>query len=124
MQIRAVSGDKPTNPEIVTPTYPKSFYFEGMKCNYLSRGNYNIVYTYCENGKQMVLKIPTEYKLKGGKHSAFALKFDDPERAVRLWNAINPNVFPPAKLVSIPTKSGPIKGWTCPYLTSKVPSDQ
>ncbi|WP_133129528.1 hypothetical protein [Legionella yabuuchiae] len=73
---------------------------------YLGRGTYNIAYV-SDDGRS-VLKIQRNRS-----------ETDTPERSVRLWNAINPNLPPPARTVS--TKDG--FGWVCPYVRGVQASD-
>ncbi|MDI1353230.1 MAG: hypothetical protein PSV35_10775 [bacterium] len=73
----------------------------------IGAGAYNTAYV-SDDGKS-VLKIqknPTET--------------DDPERSVRLWNEINPNLPPPAAVVR--TELG--VGWVCPFVKGAQASDQ
>ncbi len=44
---------------------------------------------------------------------------DTPERSVRLWNLLNPNLKPKAKITTIMIDGVATQGWTCPYVPSK-----
>lgn len=44
---------------------------------------------------------------------------DTPERSVRLWNLLNPNLKPKAKIATIMIDGIPVQGWSCPYVPSK-----
>lgn len=44
---------------------------------------------------------------------------DTPERSVRLWNLLNPNLKPKAKISTIMIDNVATQGWTCPYVPSK-----
>ncbi|PJD93220.1 MAG: hypothetical protein CK424_03265 [Legionella sp.] len=44
---------------------------------------------------------------------------DTPERSVRLWNQLNPNLKPKAKLATITIGGMKEYGWICPYVQSK-----
>ncbi len=108
-----ICGD-PNDPTKVTLTVKRTVFFEGKTCTLEGIGTYNNVYTYFDDvlQKTMVLKIPRNCDAKGEIHGAEQLKLDNPERAVRLWNAINPEFFPPAKVVEVEGK----KAWICPYI--------
>jgi hypothetical protein len=119
-----VEVQESNNQEEVTSAYPKNFTFEGKQYTYLAQGSFNVVYTYYEDGTWMVLKLQRDCDAKGIKFSDDTLKFDDPERAKRLWDAMNPDIFPPAKLITLPEGTTPNKGWACPYLTNQEASDR
>ena len=74
---------------------------------FLGEGSYNKAFR-SDDGKE-VLKIP-----KMG-HAT-----DTPERSVRLWNEINPHIFPPARLVTVDGH----QGWVCPYIEGVQSTDE
>src|SRR3989338_631154 len=73
----------------------------------LGEGTYNVAYV-SDDGKS-VLKIQKSDD-----------KTDTPERSVRLWNTINPDIPPPARLEQ--TEKG--VGWVCPFIKGKQASDK
>ena len=74
--------------------------------NLMAQGAYNSVYL-SEDGK-WVLKIQ-KYKSD---------ETDAPQRSIRLWKAINPQL--PAYLVDTPVGGG----WVCPYIKGSTPTDE
>lgn len=74
---------------------------------FLGKGSYNVAYKSIDGTE--VLKI------QRGK-----TKTDSPERSVRLWNAINAHLPPPARLQT--TALG--KGWVCPFITGVQAPDR
>lgn len=77
----------------------------GDSWEFYKEGKYNK--TYVNGSHTHILKIP---KLK---HSyALFLQTDTPERSVRLWNLINPDLQPKAEIIH--TSYG--KGWICPFV--------
>jgi hypothetical protein len=73
---------------------------------FLGEGTYNKVYL-SDEGKE-VLKIQKNN-----------IQTDAPERSVRLWNAINPELLFPARLLD--TSQG--TGWVCPFIKGEQASD-
>ena len=65
----------------------------------LGAGSYNRAYR--SQDSREVLKIQKN-----------AAETDTPERSVRLWNLINPDLVPPARLED----SAHGKGWVCPFI--------
>ncbi|ASQ46200.1 hypothetical protein [Legionella clemsonensis] len=74
--------------------------------DFLGEGSYNTVYVSLD--KRLVLKIPRT-----------DAKTDTPERAIKLWNAINPHLSPSATLID--TEKG--RGWICPFIEGTPASD-
>jgi len=74
-----------------------------MVWQYLGQGKYNRVYV--DRKKGLVLKRAINSNLS----------YDQPERSVRLWNIINPNLEPAASLHR--------DGWTCPYIEGRQATD-
>lgn len=79
--------------------------------NLLGKGSFNKAYL--SDDGQEVLKIQ--------KSNALIAEADTPERSVRLWNLINPNVQPPARLE---TDAALGAGWVCPYIEGVQASDE
>jgi hypothetical protein len=79
-------------------------------CDYteLGSGQYNDAYL--SPGKDQVLKIQ-----KNPAHS------DTPERSVRLWNSINPDLHPKAIEIQINSER---TGWVCPFIKGVQASDK
>lgn len=75
--------------------------------NLLGEGVYNVVYVNAE--KNQVLKIPKPHKTNT----------DLPERAVRLWNLLNPD-FPAAKRHNSILGNG----WVSPYIAGRQADDE
>jgi hypothetical protein len=73
----------------------------------IGEGSYNVAYK--NSGSTKVLKIQ--------KNNEDQL--DTPERSVRLWNEINPNMPPPAELIQ--TSDG--QGWVCPFVEGRQATD-
>ena len=84
--------------------------WENTDWSELGRGEYNEVYQ--SKDKQHVLKIQRADLSKNEQRP------DLPERSVRIWNEINPDL--PAEIAQ--TKRG--KGWICPFIAGEHPSDQ
>ena len=85
-----------------------------IKCNgeqwkYLGRGSYNVAYL--SPDKKSVLKIPIEPSDKS----------ENPFRAVRLWNQINPDLTTKAKVVFFKRRKR--VGWICPFVAGEQASD-
>lgn len=78
------------------------------KWRYLSEGSYNKVYR--NPTKTIVAKVR--------KFNSDIT--DTPERSVRIWNEINQNIFPPAKLVNLNGKAG----WQSSYIEGRQSTDQ
>jgi hypothetical protein len=49
---------------------------------------------------------------------------DTPERSVRLWNLLNPDLKPKAKLATILVDGYQVYGWTCPYIRNQYSKTQ
>ncbi|MBP6919190.1 MAG: hypothetical protein KBB94_09775 [Legionellaceae bacterium] len=73
----------------------------------LAGGSFNQVYI--NNEATLVFK------------EAHSIEFstDTPERSVRLWNLLNPNLKPEAKIATIVIDGQQVQGWTSPYVPSK-----
>lgn len=71
---------------------------------FLGGGGFNLVYGNAKLG----------LVFKEAHHTD--LGTDTPERSVRLWNIINPDLKPKAKLATIIVDGKKIHGWTCPYV--------
>lgn len=82
--------------------WPKKIIQEGIEWEYLAHGSFNVAYR-SQDGTQ-VLKIP-RYTDE---------RTDTPERAVRLWNELNPEF--PAKLTTARL------GWIAPYIEGTEPT--
>jgi len=76
----------------------------------LASGKYNHVYTNREGS--LVMKIQRFQNTLT----------DAPERSVRLWNLINPNILPKAHVAY--DKHGSAVGWVCPFIVGKQASDE
>lgn len=74
-----------------------------IKWEKLGEGGYNKVYVNSE--RSLVLKIPKDMRDET----------DTPERSVRLWNLINPDLQPKAAIYN--------RGWTCPFVKGVQASD-
>lgn len=81
-----------------------------MSWTLLGSGAYNDVYL--SSDRKTVLKIQ---KIKHNPTDAY----DTPERSVKLWNYLNPDI---AGAEVVMTKFG--KGWTCPYIEGEQASDE
>lgn len=91
-----------------------------MLWHLLGEGNYNVAYR--NDDSSLVLKIPKKkYKAKDGGHAIpdFMLAADEPLRAVRLWNLINPHLHPKAYILN--TEVG--MGWVSPFVEGTIASD-
>lgn len=75
---------------------------------YLAKGSFNTVYQSMDNS--LVLKLPINKNI----HT------DTPERSIRLWNMINPDIKPPAHIQQ--TEEG--RGWVCPFIQGVQASDK
>lgn len=84
--------------------------FEKYSWTKLGSGSYNNVYISAD--KQFVLKIQKE------NLNPKDIIADRPERSVRIWNEINPDL--PASLLEMETG----KVWICPYVFGTEPSDK
>lgn len=73
---------------------------------FLGSGSYNIAYVSDDGISVLKIQINTT-------------ETDRPERSVKLWNAINPNLPPPARTEM--TEDG--FGWVCPYVRGVQASD-
>lgn len=102
-----------------------------MSWQYLGKGSFNLAFHDPNQG--VVLKV----KLKKVNQAASTFDAEDeldlPERSIRLWNEINPDIPPPAQLVShgllgsrhydykakryYTVKNG--IGWTCPFIKGR-----
>lgn len=83
----------------------------GYNTTYLSREPFEYEIDGTPYNQRWVLKIPQ----KDRKDELFG-KMNAPERAVRLWNQLNPNL--PA--IEVPE----LKGWIAPYINGKQASDE
>jgi hypothetical protein len=84
----------------------------------LGVGAYNVAYL--SPDRTQVFKAQ---KLNGDSTD----RYDHPERAVRLWNAINPGLKPAAFVTAIAISEdageAPKSGWVCPYVDGEQASD-
>jgi hypothetical protein len=83
----------------------------------LAHGNYNSVYSNSEEDDKKTLV----FKVQHVEHILESLRdADSPERSIRLWNLINPDLHPPAELHENPELG---RGWVCPYVQGVQASD-
>jgi hypothetical protein len=90
----------------------------------LGIGNYN--FAFIDETRENVLKVQHTIKDKDGKTDKDA-KIDEPSRSIRLWNEINSELTPAAKIVTHTLKGKsyaglPVEvdiGWTCPFIKGR-----
>ncbi len=101
-----------------------------MPWHRLGKGSYNSTYTDSadEASRRFVLKIQKP-------ETGSVQKADSPERAVRLWNLINSDIYPPATLEVVDASEFAshhddhalqrhTHAWRCPYIKGKTASDR
>lgn len=82
-----------------------------MKWTRIGKGSYNIAYR--NEDSTLVFKAAQDDSPS-----------DLPERSVRLWNLINPHLYPPAKVSRQKIDGKWVRGWTCPYVIGVQASDK
>jgi hypothetical protein len=97
----------------------------------LGSGTFNWAYTDSSSETERTLVLKIQKPISHGPKNA-----DRPDRAVRLWNLINPDVVPPAEMVRVESSdfdryhlsdhrspSGAfVDAWTCPYVRGEQAS--
>ena len=79
----------------------------------IGEGSYNDVYLSEDGIEVLKIQIIT---------SAISTNaYDTPKRSVRLWNAINSHILPPAREVFIPELNK--AAWICPYINGRQSTD-
>ena len=78
----------------------------------LGNGAYNNAYL--SKNSKTILKIQIET-------DTASMRFDKPLRSIRLWNIVNADIHPPARLYK--PKKGPQEGWLCPYIKGRQSTD-
>jgi len=76
---------------------------------YLGEGSYNEAYI--NSSETLVLKVFKDLTKLGASPVATD-ELDRPERSVRIWNTINPNIKPKAQLYNHEGEAC----WICPYI--------
>jgi hypothetical protein len=90
---------------------------------FLGKGTYNKVFTDAKNepDRRFVSKVQLNV-------DASTRRIDLPERSVRLWNLINPDISPPAtvEVIDYINETGEkvrSKAWKCPYIRGRQATD-
>ena len=82
-----------------------------MKWIRIGKGSYNVAYR--SEDSRLVFKVAQDDS-----------PTDIPERSVRLWNLLNPNLQPPAQVSRQKISGKWVTGWTCPFVVGVQASDK
>lgn len=82
-----------------------------MKWVPLGHGSYNMAYR--NEDSTLVFKVAMNHSPN-----------DLPERSVRLWNLLNPNIQPPARIAKQKINGRLVKGWICPFVKGVQANDK
>jgi len=84
-----------------------------MSWTFIGEGNYQIAFINPERTRVLKIRKTTPEDRD--------YEYDAPERSVRLWNQINPDLKEPARTVR--HVNGKL-AWTCPYVTGRAATDK
>ena len=94
-----------------------------MPWTLIDNGSFNWIY--CNGAKQdgdLVLKITQKNNTPLETKAVDSM--DNYARSVRIWNEINPDLVPPARIEKVMINGREEIGWVCPFITGTKPSDQ
>ena len=94
-----------------------------MPWTLIDNGSFNWIY--CNGAKEdgdLILKITRENKSPLDTKAVDTM--DNYARSVRIWNEINPDLDPPARIEEATFDTRKQIGWVCPFVTGTQPSDK
>ena len=93
-----------------------------MPWTLIDNGSFNWIY--CNGAKEdgdLIFKVAIDHK--SPLETTAVHNMDNYARSVRIWNEINPDIDPPARIEEVMLSTGKAIGWVCPFIVGTQPSD-